>query len=262
MDLLIGLEQAWGATTALLQTLDDAAWDLPTPCEGWAVRDIAAHLGHIEGLAHGYPQPPAPPDFDPSAYQAFHAFTEEGVAARREWPIDRVLGEVVTAAGATLQQIGAYDEAAWQQQVPSPVGMVPAHQAAEIRMSDVSVHLCDLRAALGMPLTADGEPVAFAILTDRALRLSGWGAVKGARLPDGTHLRIAIEGRGTRDLLVAGGKGYLAEPEGDPTDHIAGAGLAFALAVAGRPAMADKAGGLMVEGADAAAFLAGYRLFL
>ena len=62
MDLLRALEEAWGAAITLLQRLDEPEWDLPTPCEGWSVRDVAAHLGHVEGIAHGYPQPPAPPE--------------------------------------------------------------------------------------------------------------------------------------------------------------------------------------------------------
>ena len=53
------------------------------------------------------------------------------MAARRRLPVDDVLGEVVTAAEATLAQVGAYEPGDWDQPVPSPVGIVPAHQAAE-----------------------------------------------------------------------------------------------------------------------------------
>ncbi len=236
MDLLTGLQEAWGGAVALLRGVDDDQWDLPTPCEGWAVRDVAAHLGHVEGIAHGYPQPPTPGDFDPNAFRGFHAFTEEGVAARRPLPVDDVLGEVVTAAGATLAQVGAYGPDDWEQPAPSPVGVVPAHQAAEIRMSDVLVHLFDLRTALGLPIDEDTEPTASRILVDRAIRLTGWGAVKGARLPDGTRLRLEIEGRESQDLVVEGGRGGFEDPAGGPDGRIAGPGLAYALAVARRPA--------------------------
>ena len=262
MDLLRALDEAWGAAITLLQRLDEPEWDLPTPCEGWSVRDVAAHLGHVEGIAHGYPQPPAPPDFDPEAYSGFHAFTEEGVAARRPLPLFLVLGEVVTAAEATLTQIGDYSAGEWEQPAPSPVGMVPAHQAAEIRMSDVLVHLFDLRTALGQPVDDGSEPTACRILVDRALRLTGWGAVKGAGLADGTRLRLEIEGRDPRDLVVSGGRGNLEDPAGDPDGRIAGPGLAYALAVAGRREMGERAGGLAVEGAAAERLLEGYRLFL
>ncbi|MCB2223266.1 MAG: maleylpyruvate isomerase N-terminal domain-containing protein, partial [Actinobacteria bacterium] len=265
-DLLTGLREAWGGAVALLRGLDGADWDRPTPCEGWAVRDVAAHLGHVEGIAHGYPQPPTPETFDPSAFGGFHAFTEEGVAARRPLPVGDVLGEVVTAAEATLAQVGAYGPDDWEQPVPSPVGMVPAHQAAEIRMADVLVHLMDLRTALGLPIDPGTEPTAVRILEDRAIRLTGWGAVKGAGLPEGARVRLDIEGRAPMDLVVADGKGRLGPPEGGPEGsadaRIAGTGLAYALAVAGRPAMADAAGGLTAEGDTATALLEGYRLFL
>ena len=38
----------------------------------------------------------------------------------------------------------------------------------------------------------------------------------GAGLPDGTRIRLEIEGREPRDLVLAGGRGGLADPEGDP----------------------------------------------
>lgn len=44
-------DDVWAATTAartrladLLDSLDDAAWDRPSLCAGWAVRDVVAHL--------------------------------------------------------------------------------------------------------------------------------------------------------------------------------------------------------------------------
>jgi uncharacterized protein (TIGR03083 family) len=263
MRLTAALGESWEGVLALLDGLSDDEAGLPTPCEGWSVRDIAAHLGHVEGMGHGFPQPPPPPGFDASRFEGFHALTEEGVAARRSLPAAEVVDEVHRAARLSLARYDGFGEADWDEPAPSPIGMVPARQGAEIRMADVQVHLFDLRHALGRPLDPGTEPTAIGLLVDRALRLAGWGAVKGAGLPDGSHIRISIEGHDPHDLVVEDGRGGLAPSSGpEPADRITGGGVAFVLAVSGRGTMLDAAGGLAVDGDAARRFLEGYRLFL
>jgi hypothetical protein len=213
-------------------------------------------------MGHGFPQPPAPPGFDPSRFEGFHALTEEGVAARRGLALAEVVDEVRRAAALTLERYESFSPEDWDEPAPSPVGIVPARQGAEIRMADVQVHLFDLRHALGLPLDPGTEPTAIGLLVDRALRLAGWGAVKGAGLPDGARIRIEIQGHDPRDLVVEGGRGVLEAAAGATTDLVAGSGIAFVLAVSGRTAVLDGAGGLTVEGDAARRFLDGYRLFL
>ena len=262
MDLLDALGESWSGVTTLLGGLADDRWDLPSPCEGWTVHDVAAHLGHIEGMGHGFPQPPTPGGFDPEAFEGFHAFTEEGVAARRSLGHDEVLDEIRRASRATLERLAGFSADDWKQTAISPIGMVPADQAAEIRLADVRIHLLDLRHALGMEITEDPEPVSSRLLVDRALRLAGWGAVKGAGLPDGTRIGICLEGRPPVDLLIENRRGRLVGPDPDTTDRISGSGPAFVMAAAGRDRMVGAAGGLIVIGEAARAFLTGYRLFL
>ncbi|MDX1691246.1 MAG: maleylpyruvate isomerase N-terminal domain-containing protein [Acidimicrobiia bacterium] len=264
MDLTPQLTETWTALVDLLAGLDDDAWRTPTPCEGWTVHDVAAHLGHVEGVAHGFDQPEPPPDFDPGAYEGFDAMTEAGVAARRDWPAARVLDEIRRASASTLDHVSHVDEEGWEQPWPSPVGTVPLHQAQEIRLADEYVHLLDLRYALGRPLDPADEPATAAAAVGRAVRLSGWGAVKGAGLTDGTRIRLEIDGPGgtLADLVVSGRRGNLVDPDDATTDRVAGPGLAYLLAVSGRAEMADAAGGLTVAGDDAVRFLSGYRLFL
>ena len=42
-----------GDLLELLRTLDESQWDAPTLCEGWAVRDVVAHVVSYEGLSVG-----------------------------------------------------------------------------------------------------------------------------------------------------------------------------------------------------------------
>ncbi len=258
MDLVVGLREVWSGIVAILD--DDPDWGAPTPCDGWDVHDVAAHLAHIEGLAHGLEQPPTPAGFDPEAHQGFHGLTEEGVAARRAMPHPAVVDEIRVASGLSLQAAEDRDEEAWDEPAPSPIGMVPARHAAEMRLADAYVHLLDLRQALGIRIDPADEPTASRLTVARAVRLSGWGAVKQAGLSDGSRIRLEIDGAGG-DLVVAGGRGGLEPFAPDAEDRIVGSGLAFLVAASGRAGKID-AGELEVVGATAARFLDGYRLFL
>lgn len=265
MDLTAHLTETWTAITELLSGLDDARWRSAKPCEGWTVHDVAAHLGHMEGLPLGFDQPEPPDEFDPASHSGIDAVTEAGVAARRSWSHAHVLDEIRRASAGTLDRVSHLDAEEWEtERWASPIGVLPMHQAQEIRLADAYVHLLDMRHGLGMPLDPTEEPLTAEVVVGRAVRLTGWGAVKGARLPDGTHIRLDIEGAGgtSSDLVVEGGRGNLGPPHGETTDRIAGTGLAYLLAVAGRRAMVDAAGGLDVSGDAAAALLGGYRLFL
>jgi uncharacterized protein (TIGR03083 family) len=264
MQLLPALEEAWGAVIATLEPLEPDDWGLITPCRPWTIHDVGAHLGHLEGLSHGFPQPETPADFDQSAYEGLDLVTNLGVASRRTWSSPEVLDEVRRAAALTLERLWSTDEEGWKAPSPSPVGMVPLTQAMELRLADVYVHLLDIRHALGRDLSPADEPMASAAVVGRAVRLTGWAAVKRAELPDGTRIRLALEGPSgpdTVDLLIEGGRGHLLDAEGDPPDRIEGTGLAYLLAVGGRAGMVDAAGGLTVTGDEAARLIASYRLF-
>lgn len=263
MQVLPALEEAWGAVIATLEGLTPDEWDRSTPCAPWTVRDVAAHLGHLEGMAHGFPQPDPPADFETSPFEGLDLATNTGVAARRGRTPDELLDEIRRAAAATLEQLWNTDDEGWRAPAPSPVGMVPLTQAMELRLGDVYVHLMDIRHGIGRPLSAADEPIASAAAVGRAVRLTGWAAVKRAELDDGTRIRLSLTGPAGLDeatLVVSGGRGILVD-EDDATERIEGTGLAYLLAVGGRVDMADAAGGLRVEGAAAQRLVDRYRLF-
>ena len=39
------------ALDSFLCTLQDSQWDLPTPAEGWTVKDSISHIAHIDEAA-------------------------------------------------------------------------------------------------------------------------------------------------------------------------------------------------------------------
>lgn len=264
MELLDALDQSWGAARAIAHGLpaDDPAWGKPTPCPGWSVQDVVAHLGHIEGMFRGFPQPDPPADHVPPA-NPLDGLTEAGVAARRAWDVATVLDELDRAAAAALAHFGSLDDAGWAQDTIGPVGPTTMRGLAGLRVFDVTIHVLDLRHALGQPLDPAATPAALQVAVDGIVDRAPWGAVKKAGLADGTRVRLDLTGPGARtvDIAVADGRGALLPPEGTPTATLRGTGAALLVAVAGREAMIDAAGGLQPDGPAAAQLAERYRYF-
>lgn len=272
-EIITALDETWSAFLEIFEGLDDEDWGRPTPCTDWSVKDLAAHLGAIEGQFQGLPQPPTP---EPRG-SSIDDWTAAGVQARRDWTVEQVLEEVTEASKRQLEHLrglGPAGDEAWQQRVPGPVGETTEAMRADIRLMDLYVHLLDLRSALGRDLQLDAEPTACRLCTERAIDLAGWGAVKKAGIEDG-RVRLDLSGIGsgigsgvdseagrrTVDLVIEGGRGSLTDPAGDAGDTIAGPAPAFMLVVAGRLEMADEAGGVVAAGDTARRLLEGYRIF-
>ncbi len=93
------------ALRPVLEAAPPEAYDRPTVCDGWSVRDVLAHCGAA---------------LTRSASGDLHGFTPEDnqadVAARRPWPLADVIGELmagyrdaaaaIDAAGGRLDAIG------------------------------------------------------------------------------------------------------------------------------------------------------------
>jgi uncharacterized protein (TIGR03083 family) len=133
------------ALLPILRRTPEAAFDRPTICTGWSVRDVLAHCGSaLRRTAAG----------------TLHRFTpqdnEVDVAERRSWPLGEVLAELERG----------YDQAA------------PVMAAAGGTLDGVAlgewVHGGDLREALGAPLPYESEGVedALVLLVERSRRRS------------------------------------------------------------------------------------------
>lgn len=257
--VLDGLEETWGALRALLADVSDDEWSRPTPCPEWTVRDLAAHLGSVEGFFQGLPQPEAPP----TPTDGIDDWTAAGVETRRSWSTDEVVAEIEEASTKQLEHLRSLDDAGWEQEVMGPLGPTTERGRAGIRLVDLYLHLLDLRAGLGRPLDVDAEPTACRLTVERGVDLAGWGAVKKAGIEDGRiRLDLSGPGGGVADLVVSNRRGSLVDPEGDdPSDAVVGTAPAFVLVAAGRERLAEEAGGVVARGADARRLLEGYRIF-
>ncbi|HVT64383.1 MAG TPA: maleylpyruvate isomerase family mycothiol-dependent enzyme [Mycobacteriales bacterium] len=125
---------------AFIGGLADEQFEQPTRCEGWTVRDVAAHVvgtnadiaaGRLEGL--GTPE-----------------VTQREVDERKDMTPKQMADECAQVRAAAAGLLPAFDEAAWDG--PAPGGYDGSlGEAVEALWSDVYVHADDIRAALGMP---------------------------------------------------------------------------------------------------------------
>jgi uncharacterized protein (TIGR03083 family) len=127
------------ALLPILQRTPDGAFDRPTACPGWSVRDVLAHCAAaLSRAATGH----------------LHAFTPElneaDVAERRGWPLPEVLSELTAGYQGAGEAIGAAG------------GKLDAIALGEW------LHGGDVRDALGEPLAyaSDGFDDACALLSD------------------------------------------------------------------------------------------------
>ena len=260
-ELATASNQTWAAVTKLIASLEPDDWNRPTPCVGWAVKDVLSHLGHVEGLlVHGFDQPDPPAGWVGEG-TPLDQVTNQGVAARRNWSPARIADEIERAAEATRVLFGQPD-LDWNEAAPTPVGPAPRSVAVEMRVNDVFLHLCDLRTAIDLDIKESDEPLGREIAIGRAVRLSPWAWAKQARATEGQRLRLSLIGSGgvDHDVVIRDGKALVESQDGEPDAVIKGAGLAYLLAVSGRHALVPAGGGLVATGEPARVLLEKFRL--
>lgn len=262
MDVVSALDEAWTSIRTLFASLAPDEWDRPTACSEWTVRDMAAHLGAVEGGFLGFEQPP-PPEGWSTSHTGVDAWTAQGVAARQAWSADQLIAEVDRVAKTRLAQVKGLDEAGWQERVMGPLGETTVRGLCEIRLFDIYIHLLDMRSGLQRPLHMSDEPQALEACVERAVQLSPWGAAKKAGLDDGARIRLDLGGPAGRvvDVSVTGGRGSLSEPAGEAGDVVQGAAGAYLLLVSGRDELIEDDDGICARGTNAIALFDRYRFF-
>jgi uncharacterized protein (TIGR03083 family) len=125
---------------ALIGGLDDEQWLAPTRCDGWVVRDVAAHtVGTMADIAAGRLEGLGTPEV-----------TQREVDERKDMTPKQLADECAEVRAATAALLPAFDDAAWA--APAPGGYDGSlGEAVEALWYDAYVHADDIRAALGMP---------------------------------------------------------------------------------------------------------------
>lgn len=148
----------------LVRSLDAQEWAEATRCEGWSVGDVAAHLtgtladivaGNFDGL--GSPE-----------------VTQREVDERRGRSAAEIADELDTQAKASVELLGAFDDAAWNGPAP---GGIPGTvgQGVEALWFDAYMHADDIRAAIGRPTERGPGLEASVSHVASILDRDGWG---------------------------------------------------------------------------------------
>jgi uncharacterized protein (TIGR03083 family) len=201
-----GLSEELAALTALVRSLDAAQLDTPTRCDGWTVRDVAAHVagtladivaGRFEGL--GTPE-----------------VTQREVDERAGRTTAELADELDEVNAGSQRLLAAFDEEGWE--APAPAGVAPTvGWGVESLWYDAFMHGDDIRHALGQPsVQSDALRAAVshitAVLTDQ-----GWGPATvaldgiepfdvsgGGRTISGDPLTFVLAGTGRGDPASIG----------------------------------------------------------
>lgn len=199
---------AWRDSARAILDLDLTAeeWDLPSDLPGWSVRDILAHLSHLEAET----EPPRP---EKTSFFMPADITEPGVDARRSWSIEQVHEEFRTAFEARSTQLEDVPEDPTALVDRIPGGLAWDWQTAlRNRAFDMWMHEQDIRRAVNQPgnMFTSGGQIASAILASTM----PFVVAKKAGAEPGTTVRWLVHGPLPLDLTVLvddEGKGRVSE---------------------------------------------------
>jgi uncharacterized protein (TIGR03084 family) len=231
----LAAEQA--ALDALVAPLDERQWDLPTPAEGWSVRDTIAHLANGDESGRRTV-------VDPDAFQAARAISRDVrerayLARARAMPGAAVLAWWRASRTALVETYSRLDAAAritWYGPSMSARSFVTA------RLMEAWAHGQDVADALAVtrPASARLRHVAHLGVIAR-----GWSYTTRGLTPPTAEVRVELSGPQGEQWTWG---------EADAADRVRGTALDFCLVVTRRRHAADTA--LQTEGPLAAEWMA------
>ncbi|MDO8307518.1 MAG: maleylpyruvate isomerase family mycothiol-dependent enzyme [Actinomycetota bacterium] len=241
-ELIEAWQEALTAVADLAAGARAAEWALASPCPGWTVGDVVAHVTDTEDFLSGAPRPDHTPDFStlPHAQGFVGQLTETGVDFRRGRTPAEVVAELRALIPLRRSQVDAVPEG---EEVMGPfLAPMSIPRLMRMRTFDTWVHEQDIRTAMGRDGGWDTPPaiVAFQQMV-RAVPYI-WG--KNLRAPAGTVLRVTVTGpdlqADTYATVDASGKGVACEAL-DPTVWLEAAWPDFMALACGRVDPADPA---------------------
>lgn len=229
--------QAWrdSATSinTLLPTLDEHDWSMSTDCPGWTVKDVTAHLAHLESeLATGEVG-----TADPSMTVMSSSYTEAGVKARSSHTTEELCAEFAEAVSVREHMLQTLPDDPQSLAPATPGGINWSWDTLlRNRAIDLWVHEQDIRRAVGKP---GGLDSAGAHVTTTTFKMAMPFVIgKKVRPAAGSTVGWHVTGEIPFDLVVAVGADGRAKAhesiDGEPQSLLTMTSETFAVLGAGR----------------------------
>jgi len=167
-------------------------WSLPSPCPGWTVADVVAHVIALELELHGEPLPEHEPDWEnlPHVETPVDRYIELPIDFRRRLTPDELLAELHETVEWRREDLA--DVAGGPEDpVRGPGGWQLRRDALlRNRIFDVWVHTLDIQLAIGSEWTLDpaGAAVTARLLLEGMPKV--WGKHVGAPIGSSVTLEI------------------------------------------------------------------------
>jgi uncharacterized protein (TIGR03084 family) len=237
------LEEQYSELASLLDSLDDAAWQAPTRCEGWSAGDVVLHLAQTDELALASARSESGDGLDllaggPDGQGTVDDGAAASVERERGMPPAALLDRWRTGARALLGTFAVDDP---HRRVPWVVGRLSMQTLATTRLAEWWIHTGDIAEPLGLAQ----EP------TDRLEHIArlAWRTLPYAFERDGRKLTGPV----AFHLDAPSGARWNFVPDVEPATIIEGAGAELCLVAARRVAADDTM--LRGTGPDVAAVL-------
>ncbi len=156
-DPITTYQEAMTDVIELLGGVTPSQWESPTPCPGWTVADIAAHLIDLDAMVVNGTAVDHEPSWDslPHVKSESSKFTERGVDFRRGTSSTDLLEQLTSTSQELIKHIQLHG---LEFQVPWVKGELSVDQFLSLRTFDIWVHEQDIRSALGVPGNLGGNP--------------------------------------------------------------------------------------------------------
>ncbi len=175
---------------AVCTPLSGEQWQALTPCPGWTVADIVAHIIDLEQFFGEEPRPDHKPDWEalPHVIGDFGRFTEVGVDARRGRDPQELLAELQATIDRRRPQLEALPA---DEKVLGPTGtMVTLDRFLRVRIFDTWAHEQDIRWAIGDNGGWNSNAAGIAFL--HMLNALPYVWSRNVKAPPGSTLRLTI----------------------------------------------------------------------
>lgn len=224
MDQVTACQSAWresvDRTLTLCLRLHRDDWDRPTDLPGWTVRDVLAHLAHVEAeLVDGRSRSAdGGPGVHGGAENVRPEWTEHGVEARRDRSPDALRAELAAAVlqrASLLGQLSPVDPGARPEVTPAGLDWDWATLLRN-RAVDVWVHEQDIRRAVDRPGGMSG--MAAEVVVDTFVTALPYVLGKRVAPAPGTAVRWRVQGPVEVDRTVrvdGSGRAAFVGQEGD-----------------------------------------------